>query len=382
MSPKYLILGIPDGGLFLVRQLRKQWPQSTIFAIGQPRDIGQYSNCIDRFYSAGDENEFCHAVQHAYNDMEDGEIMAYCCSNPMLEWVVRHKELFDLFSFENPYSFYQTIMDKRQVSLLCDECGVRHPQEFPLSTKDVNSLPYPVVVKPLEKMVDVPIKKCTYISSSQAMGSFLMKMETIHAKITNMVCQQAIAGDNRWEYGYGGYFQDGEPLIDICFHQFRQHPQGLCTYVREITDEKLSDDIRNFVKLLLHKIHVNGFIEFDIKQDSETKLLYLLDINPRPWRSSDMLTVKLGNSTIFHPVINNQYVEWIYPLKALFSKKNPNNISKRQCIVITGNQHFQTYVSMSDKNDPNPSKQQKKRAFKAFFNTMSKYFFLKKKSKI
>lgn len=372
MFSKHLILGISDGGLFLARQLRKQWPQCLIYAIGQVRDIGQYSNCIDCFYSIEGEKDLCITIRNAYNKMGGGEVFAYCCSNPMLEWVVRHEDLFDMLTFENSFSFYKTIMDKRQVTLLCDECSVLHPQEFSFTIEHIDQLPYPVVVKPLQKMVDVLVKKCTYISSVQSMKSFLEKVEATHVDKSNLVCQQAILGDNRWEYGYGGYFQDGEPLIDVCFHQFRQHPQGLCTYIREMTDEKLADDIRNLVKPLLYKIRANGFVEFDIKQDSETKLLYLLDINPRPWRSVDMLTVKLDRSTVFDPKPIDCYVEWQYPWKAFFSKKNSRNVSQNQCKQITGTDNFTKFVSMTDRKDPNPLRQHKWETIRAFLEAARK----------
>lgn len=372
MLQRFLILGIPDGGLFLARQLRKQWPDSTIYAIGQKRDIGQYSNCIDCFYGIDNEKDFIKVLLLAHKKIGEGEIKAYCCSNPMLEWIVKYRDLFDMFTFENPFSFYQLIMDKKKAIAMCKQCGIRQPQEYSLSKDKLNVISYPVVAKPLKKMVDIPIRKCTYITTEKQMKNFLVRLGEIHADTSNVVCQQAINGDNRWEYGYGGYFQEGKPIIDICFHQFRQHPQGLCTYIREMTNRVLSNEIRELVAPLLRETKVNGFIEFDIKQDSDTKLLYLLDINPRPWRSSDMLTVKLGNSTIFDPNLKDCYVEWIYPWKAFLSKRNPRNVSRKQCKQVTGTDNYVRFVSISDSNDPNPTRQQKRIIIQSFVKSIWK----------
>ena len=372
MINNHLILGIPDGGLFLARQMRKQWPDCTIYAIGLKRDIGQYSNCINRFYGVDNEEDFAKVVLSIHKELGGGKINAYCCSNPMLEWIVKHRDLFDLFTFENPFSFYQSIMDKNRAVALCKQCGIRQPKDFSLSKDKLNEITYPVVAKPLKKMVDIPIRKCTYITSENQLRNFLVWLDDIHADTSNVVCQQAINGDNRWEYGYGGYFHEGKPLIDICFHQFRQHPQGLCTYIREMTNVVLSNEIRELVAPLLRESKVNGFIEFDIKQDPETKLLYLLDINPRPWRSSDMLTVKLGNSTIFDPKPRDCYVEWLYPWKAFLSKRNPRNVSRKQCKQETGSDNYVKYVSITDSNDPNPTRQQRRKIIKTFFKSIWK----------
>ena len=372
MLEKFLILGIPDGGLFLARQLRRQWSECTIYAVGQKRDIGQYSNIIDHFYGVENEDDFTKVLMLAHKELGEGEIKAYCCSNPMLEWIVKHQDLFDLFTFDNPFLFYQVIMDKKKALVLCKQCGIRQPIDYSLSKDKLNEITYPVVTKPLKKMVDNPIRKCTYITSEKQMGNFLDWLDEIHADVSNVVCQQAINGDNRWEYGYGGYFHEGKPLIDICFHQFRQHPQGLCTYIREMTNSALAYEIRELVAPLLRETKVNGFIEFDIKQDSDSKLLYLLDINPRPWRSSDMLTVKLGNSTIFAPRPINCYVEWLYPWKAFFSKKNPLNVSRKQCKQVTGTDNFCKFVSVTDPNDPNPTRQQKRKIIQTFLKSIWK----------
>ena len=53
----FLILGISNGGLFLARQLRKQWPKAAIYAVGNPDDIGQYSNTLNRFYPASSDED-------------------------------------------------------------------------------------------------------------------------------------------------------------------------------------------------------------------------------------------------------------------------------------------------------------------------------------
>ena len=51
-SKEFLILGMASGGLFLARQLKMQWPDATIYAVGDPDELGRYSNTINRFYPA------------------------------------------------------------------------------------------------------------------------------------------------------------------------------------------------------------------------------------------------------------------------------------------------------------------------------------------
>lgn len=357
MKGKYILLGLPPGGLFLARQLRKAYPDARIFAVGDPkRDIGRFSNTIDVFWEVTNEEELLGVIQRACAEMGDGKPKAFFCSNPMLEMIIgRYPQVFDYLEFENDYETYRVIIDKNSAYRLCESLGIRMPKEFSLNAVDPNEVSLPVVIKPLSKSVTSGLSKCAYLKTKNDYSAYLQRVSQLGIEKNNLICQQFIEGDNRWEYGYGGYFEKGKPIIDICFHQSIQVPQGLCCYSSEVTDNDLESSIKSLVFPFLERTHYTGMLEFDIKQDANSNLLYLLDINPRPWRSSDMLSAKLENSTIFNPVSNEKKVIWRYLYRELFAGKNANNPSRSVCRLFTQDHKTVTQYMLSDRHDRKPA---------------------------
>ena len=127
-----------------------------------------------------------------------------------------------------------------------------------------------------------------------------------------------------------------------------------------MTNLDLQRQLKDLVAPLLRELNYNGFMEFDVKQDAKTKTLYLLDVNPRPWRSADMLTVKLGDSTIFAPSLNDKKVEWHYCYRELFTKKNKKNVSNKVSRQLAGGNGFVRHETLFDNNDREPLKQQRR----------------------
>ena len=111
---KIIILGISNGGLFLARQLRRQWHDSIIYAIGDSKkDIGRYSNTINRFYGFQSIGELHGTIEQAYHDIGRGVVNAYMCTNPILESIISdYPRVFDFLTFENPLEIYQKTLLK------------------------------------------------------------------------------------------------------------------------------------------------------------------------------------------------------------------------------------------------------------------------------
>ena len=259
------------------------------------------------------------------------------------------------------------------MNALCYRLGIRVPQGFNLEDRDYRSFDYPVIVKPRVKIDTLGASKCSYIKDSITLHNYLARLKERDIHVSKLVCQKAIEGDNRWEYGYGGFFISGTPIVDIAFYQFRQYPQGLCCYAREMTDVVLYNDVASFVKPIVMELKYSGLIEFDLKRYSKTKRLFLLDINPRPWRSADMLSVKIGDSTVFSPQVSKKCVEWRYPIKELFSFRNSNNVSYAVCKAITGNDCFIKYKALYDKSDNKPYRIQLRRDIKTMLNSFFRH---------
>ena len=353
---KFLILGISNGGLFLARQLRRQWPDSIIYAVGDiKKDIGRFSNAINRFFGFHSIDELHSTIEKAYQDIGGGTVHAYMCTNPILECILRnHSELFEYLTFENPHQVYQKFVDKNKAIQLCQQLNVNIPEEYEMTDIENTNISFPVVIKPLEKASTIGADKCMYISDIETLKNYVKRIESNHIDRSKLICQQCVQGDNRWEYGYGGFFKDGEPTVDICFYQFRQVPQGLCCYCREMTDNHLQHQIKALVEPILKATRYNGFMEFDIKQDEFSKELFLLDINPRPWRSSDMLAAKIKGSTIFQPIISDKKIVWRYRYRELNSGINKKNVSYSTCKELTKGYKTKSQQTLYDTKDIKP----------------------------
>ena len=349
----------------MARQLRKQWPEATIYAIGTPDSIGQYSNTLNGFYPASSEDEIVVRINEVITTARGKQVKAFMCSNPMLECIaLHHPELFEILDFENGYDLYRRLVDKSEVDKLVRSLNMNCPEEYDLNDLTDTAIRFPVVIKPLEKMSTIGASKCAYLNSRNELEAYMDKMSQKSIDMKKLVCQQLVRGDNRWEYGYGGYFRDGIPVVDICFHQFRQIPQGLCCYIREMTDARLVSRIKSLVDPFLEHTHYSGFLEFDIKEDESSRVLFLLDINPRPWRSVDILTVKLGDTSVFTPRISENCSVWRYPYRELFSFKNKKNVPYHECRALTGRKRMKTIYALSDSKDKGPSTEQRKRDWK------------------
>lgn len=371
----FLLLGVSNGGLFLARQLRKHWPKSTIYAVGNPDDIGLFSNTLNGFYPASSEDELLSRIKEVISIVAGKQMKAFLCSNSMLESVVfHHPELFSVLSFENEIELYRQIVDKTEVDKLCRSLGITRPEEYEVTDLLDSDSPFTVVVKPLEKMNTIGASKCAYLNTLQELKSYVERMSQLGIDSRNLVFQQCVKGDNRWEYGYGGYFRKGVPVVDICFHQFRQMPQGLCCYIREMTDVGLISRVRALVTPFLEHTQYSGFIEFDIKEDEDSHVLFLLDINPRPWRSVDILSAKLGETSVFAPCVSESLAVWRYPYREVFSFQNKKNVPYHECRALTGRKRMKTVYALSDRKDKGPSKEQRKRDWKELIRILKKKF--------
>ena len=82
-------------------------------------------------------------------------------------------------------------------------------------------------------------------------------------------------------------------------------------------------------------------------------MLYVLDVNPRPWRSVDMLSGKLSSSTVFSPIVSDEKVVWRYRFRELFRKRNRKNVSYKLCKLLTDSSYV-CCTALYDRMDTKP----------------------------
>ena len=227
---------------------------------------------------------------------------------------------------------FELIFDKEKLISYCEKIGVQFPAIYSERDIDCNNVDYPIAAKPNIKRGHSPLKKITVINNQRELTSFLNEAKNAGYKIDEILFQKYINGDNRWEYGYGGYFKEGTPITEVFFVQARQYPQGVSCYTIEIVDEVLRNEIRNATARFLNEIKYTGFLQFDLKQDELTRQIYVLDINPRPWGSISILTPKCVDVSVFREKKDiGKRCCWHFPLKEAVSFRNKKNVNYKEC---------------------------------------------------
>ena len=179
----------------------------------------------------------------------------------------------------------------------------------------------------------------------------------IGIKPTQLIIQQYIAGNNMFEFGYGGYFKNGVPVCDVCFHQLRQYPQGVCCHILEVTDQTKAKNIKQQPRAFIKSINYNGFIQFDIKENAYTGEFYTLDINPRPWGSVSLLINRCKTNNIFEgneDETTHVPIGWRFPLKEIMSLTNKNNVSYREIRELRTKANYKYMFDLYDSKDKKP----------------------------
>ncbi|MBQ5956044.1 MAG: hypothetical protein IJL46_00570 [Clostridia bacterium] len=348
----FVIFGMGPAGLFLARQLRRAGFH--VCGIGKEDDIGRYSNCLEHYYATEDIKTIHKIVKEI---TVSSKPKGYICSDQYLTMFLEEwKEVFTLIDFQEPsLELLDLIADKEALIRYCETLGIPFPKSYGGNAENENIV-FPVAIKPNIKRGYSPIKKVTVISDQKSLDEFLENARGLGLTKEELLVQQFIPGDNRFEYGYGGYFRDGNPIIDVVFQQLRQYPQGVSCYTCEVMDATECARVRTLVAPFLKATSYCGFLQFDIKKHGQTEELYVLDVNPRPWGSISMLEPKCGSRSLFEHGFTAEPVKvrWRFPFKEIVSFRNSNNVSYGDIRKIISECEYKKVVDLYDPNDKKP----------------------------
>lgn len=345
-----VLLGLGPAGLFLARQLKKEG--ICIYGICKPDDIGRYSNTLYKCYICTNAMELKKIISKISCSMQE-KARAYVCSDGYLSMIIeQYPEIFKILDFSEPNEkILRLIEQKGKLMNFCQEIGVRFPTIYSIERGGIQ---FPVVIKPNIKHTTSSLPKITLLNSECELSCFLDKAMKNGLTSNDLLIQQAIHGDNDKEYGFGGYFRQGNPIASVYFIQARQYPQGVSCYTLEITDPVIKTKIDDIVYRFLKETRYSGFLQFDLKEDCFTKELFVLDINPRVWGSVGMLSKRFQHQSIFTGIsVNNNQICWRFPLKELWSIRNKKNMSYSKCKNLRTKNSI-TVIDLFDKSDLKP----------------------------
>lgn len=346
-----IVFGMGPAGLFLARQLKKE--KKIVYGIGKQDDIGRYSNTLKKYFVTESVIGVQEAIKKISNE-EKQHIGGYICSDQYLTmFLEEYPSIFDVINISEPgIEAFKLIYDKEGLVKYCRERKMNFPMTYSSENILKGSVDYPIAVKPNIKRGRSPLKKVYVIRSEIELTEFLSNVKSAGYEVDNFLFQQYINGNNGWEYGYGGYFKEGNPITEVFFVQARQYPQGVSCYTMEITDSELRNQIRDAISTFLSDMKYTGFLQFDLKQDEKTKKIYVLDINPRPWGSISILSPRCSDQSVFNKKKDSELSYcWHFPLKELASFRNKNNVKYKDC---KKNAQRRKVVDLFDKDDLKP----------------------------
>lgn len=363
---KAFVFGLGPSGLFLTRELRKEG--FSIIGIGKNDDIGRYSNSLEEVFVTVDPKEILQVVKLETENFTSKPI-AYVCSDQYLTMFIEDiPEIFKRLDFAAPsQDLLCLIADKERLIDLHDKVFLKFPKRFKFAA-DINACDFPIICKPNIKRGQMDIEKISFINNQEELELFLSRIESLGMAIDDFIIQQCIVGNNDREYGYGGYFCNGHPVVDIYFVQARQYPQGICCYIMELNDKRKQEQIKEVVGRFLFTTKYSGFIQFDVKENADGEI-YVLDVNPRPWGSINMLRGKIMDGSVFAPlkIRQNTLVRWRFPFKELFAITNKRNMSYRECRKYLKGIPTVNIIDLYDKSDIKPFLMQPIVALKKLF---------------
>lgn len=348
-----IIFGLGPAGLFLSRNLKRAG--ANVVAFCKIDDIGRFSNTITKYYITESGSEISTILLKILSSIDYTPI-AYICSDQYLTTIIEDQpDILKLLNFAEPNEkLLRLIANKEALIEQCRTSNINIPLTFNL--QDLNESVFPIIVKPNIKRGHSPIKKVTYINSTTELSSFLDNAKAHNLSESDLIFQQAIRGNNKYEYGYGGYFKNGQPIKEIFFRQVRQLPQGVSCYTIEIQEEDIKKKILSQTLPFIRNVCYSGFLQFDLKEDEITKKIYVLDINPRPWGSVSILSKYCKTATVFEKEERHttKIVKWRFPLKEIFSFKNKNNLSYKEIANLYSGIKTATIIDLFSAKDIKP----------------------------
>jgi len=290
-----IIFGLGTAGLFLGRQLSKNC--ISVIGIGRSDDVGLYSKHIQG-YVAETKLEIDKVLNKIIKN-ESETPKAYICSDQYLTLLLEeYPEVFSMLDFIGcEIDVLELINNKSRISNYCNNIGINTPRTYEYrEIINQDNLKFPLIFKLNTKELTIsnnPIGKIKIINNSVELSKLMSELDNSSILKDDIMIQTYVQGDNSKQFSYGGFIREGQECAGIIVNQLRQYPQGISSLVVEVIDNNLRKQIMEIVNKFIKTINYSGFLEMEFKVSNG--VLYLMDINPRPWGWVSILGEKYTN---------------------------------------------------------------------------------------
>src|SRR5579871_648436 len=284
-----LIVGGEHPGLGVARSLgRRGIP---VCVVDDQQSISRFSKYVKDFVRVDDlrdERKTVDSVLEVGRRLNLKNWVLYPTRDETVAAFSRYRaDLAEFFRTTTPdWNSTQWAWNKKQTYELAEQLGIPCPQTFnPRGADDLAALePYlPLAIKPAVK------ENFFYATGAKAWRVETMdQLREMYGKAAaqiraeEILLQQIIPGDGRYQVSYCAFFRDGKPHGTLLARRARQHPREFArsaTYVETIDLPEIEELSERF----LRAINYYGVVEVEFKQDPRDGIYKLLDVNARTW---------------------------------------------------------------------------------------------------
>jgi D-aspartate ligase len=284
-----LVVGGEHPGLGVARSLgRRGIP---VCVVDDQQSISRFSRYVKNFVRVDDlrdERKAVDAVLDVGRRLNLRNWVLYPTRDETVAAFSRYRaELAEFFRVTTPdWNSTQWAWNKKQTYELAEQLGIPCPQTFNVRGPDE--------LDALEQYLPLAIKPAVKENFFYATGAKAWRVETMEELRTmyaqaaaqiraeEILLQQIIPGDGRYQVSYCAFFRDGKPHGTLLARRSRQHPREFgrsATYVETIDLPEIEELSERF----LRAIDYYGLAEVEFKQDPRDGKYKLLDVNARTW---------------------------------------------------------------------------------------------------
>lgn len=197
------------------------------------------------------------------------------------------------------FDLLEKLDTKDRFYAMCEQHGIDYPEtvvadtDERLSALDKLTFGFPIVVKPensnAKEYLDCEFngkKKVFFFDTAEEYLEMVKEMNK-SGYSGKLIIQRFIKGDDSAMRVMNCYSDKNGKVRAMCLGQpvlEEYHPKSLGNYAAIIS--RCDDALYKKIKKFLEDIGYTGFSNFDMKYDAENGKYYLMEINPRPGRSS------------------------------------------------------------------------------------------------
>lgn len=348
-----VLLGGNSSSLLLLRAFaRKGWQ---VVMVTDAHEFGSRSRYGEK-YIVTPENPFMKVMADITAKHGRG-LKAFATDEHYLnQALIHHPEILDMFDFvmADPGTM-RTFLRKTEVYVLCAELGIPVPRIFEAEkvlAEPVSGV-FPLAAKRNffnHYVKETGIPKLVKIENIRDLKAYL----EIYGQKPDAIVLQKWLDESFAPVSMGGFYLHGKEQCSIVVEQKRQYPKGVSCFVEEALPCLWEERVRNHTLKLVREARYTGFLEVEYRTNGEE--VWLLDVNPRPWKWSKILSAKFNG---FPEDIlegeqlksNRKRVKWADPLKDLTGLKSSRTFRK---VFRLRDYSFNMSIYMFDINDFGP----------------------------